>query len=177
MPWTDAPPPMRITRRPGNAAAPAPIPVAPIQPAPIPVWPMPAQQSPVVPVPSPGPGGPRPVAPVAQQRSGFPSSPRGYEERDEGPHLSVRPLRTPAPAVTTIRVAPVPVDGFEYETASLWFSDPQRSEPVPTLAPEPPPLPPPMAAPAPRRNSYVYPAPTHHHDEAEERPSLSWLDE
>ncbi len=41
----------------------------------------------------------------------------------EPPQLSTHPLRTPAPAVTSIRVLPTPIDGFDYQTASLWFSD------------------------------------------------------
>ena len=40
------------------------------------------------------------------------------------PPVSIRPLRAPAPTVTTIRVAPEPVDDFEFETATPWLHDP-----------------------------------------------------
>ena len=52
--------------------------------------------------------------------------------------LAVRPLRTPAPAVTTIRVEAVPVDGFEYETAAPWCTTPEPEAPPPPTGPAPP---------------------------------------
>jgi hypothetical protein len=39
------------------------------------------------------------------------------------PPVSIRPLRAPAPTVTTIRVAPEPVDDFEFETSAPWQYD------------------------------------------------------
>ena len=76
------------------------------------------------------------------------------------PPLSVTPLRTPAPPVTFIRVMPVPVEGFEYETASLWRTEPPQVVEVPPI---------PAAAVAPA--SWQPPPPP------EERPTLTWLDE
>jgi hypothetical protein len=43
--------------------------------------------------------------------------------------LSAKPLRTPAPAVTKIRVAPEPVDGFEFERAAMWLTDADEAKP------------------------------------------------
>ncbi|WP_433207249.1 hypothetical protein ACQP00_41000 [Dactylosporangium sp. CS-047395] len=77
------------------------------------------------------------------------------------PQLSLRPLRTPAPAVTTIRVEAVPVDGFEYETAMPFGHDPPE-------APPPPQPPAPRPAPKPLFNPLA-PKP--------ERPTITWLDE
>ncbi|WP_432971670.1 hypothetical protein [Dactylosporangium sp. CA-233914] len=69
----------------------------------------------------PAPPRPRPVPEVREE-----------PKEEAPPQLAVRPLRTPAPAITRIRVEAVPVDGFEYETAEPWQSEP-----------EPPPKPPP----------------------------------
>ncbi|WP_433047918.1 hypothetical protein [Dactylosporangium sp. CS-033363] len=77
------------------------------------------------------------------------------------PQLSLRPLRTPAPAVTAIRVEAVPVDGFEYETAAPWCNDPPEA---------PPPPEPPVIRPAPKPLfNPLAPKP--------ERRTITWLDE
>jgi hypothetical protein len=97
---------------------------------------------------------------------------------DDEQQLSVRPLRSPAPAVTTIRVAPVPVDGFEYQTASLWFSGPRRSQSLPIVPADPDPLPLPPSVtrgtPAARETPRT---PGKHHEPPSDQPVLSWLDE
>ncbi|WP_433608251.1 hypothetical protein ACQP2P_34935 [Dactylosporangium sp. CA-139114] len=72
----------------------------------------------------------------------IPPEPPGarHEPEPPPPHLSVRPLREPAPAVTTIRVEPVPIDGFEFETAAPWCTEPPPEPPrppVPRPAPRP----------------------------------------
>ncbi|MFI5911033.1 hypothetical protein [Dactylosporangium sp. NPDC051541] len=90
--------------------------------------------------------------------------------RPAAPRLSLRPLRTPAPAVTRIRVEAMPVDGFEFETAEPWQYD-QYEEPEP--APEPPPLPPPP----PRRPVFAPLAPKPPQPPPVEPGTLNWLDE
>ncbi|WP_426505672.1 hypothetical protein ACPPVO_48040 [Dactylosporangium sp. McL0621] len=99
----------------------------------------------------------RPPAPVPVR----PKPPPPPAEPEEAPSLSVRPLRTPAPAVTTIRVEPLPVDGIEYETAAPWCSDPQETRPAPR-PPTPRPAPKPLFRP-------LAPKP--------ERRTINWLDE
>ncbi|GAA3294967.1 hypothetical protein Dvina_41290 [Dactylosporangium vinaceum] len=81
------------------------------------------------------------------------------------PRLSVRPYRTPAPAVTRIRVEATPVDGFEYETAEPWQYDPPAPPPPapPRLPPPPPPRP--VFAPLAPKPPRVEPG------------TISWLDE
>jgi hypothetical protein len=91
-----------------------------------------------------------------------PPRPEQHPEQEPPRHLSVRPLRTPAPAVTRIRVEAVPVEGFEYETAAPWCNDPPQTLPPPAPRPAPPPPRRPLFAPlAPK------PAPR----------TINWLDE
>jgi hypothetical protein len=100
-------------------------------------------------VPEPSTGGPaRPPQPsqpspsVQPSPSSSPSQPPEPSEDGtaEGPApLSARPLRTPAPAVTTIRVAAVPVEGFEFLRAAMWQAEPAdgtESRPVAEVEPE-----------------------------------------
>lgn len=104
-----------------------------------------------------------------------PARPARPDDLDGAPRLSVRPLRTPAPAVTTIRVEPVPVDGFEYETASLWFSDSRGTGDTPVVTPEPEPPPPPSpTTPSPTAGTPPWLSP---YTTKSERPVISWLDE
>ena len=68
----------------------------------------------------------QPARPVRPLRPDPPVAPvpttTARPEPLEAPSLpvSIRPLRAPAPTVTSIRVAPEPVDDFEFETATPW---------------------------------------------------------
>ncbi|WP_432824706.1 hypothetical protein [Dactylosporangium sp. CA-092794] len=109
---------------------------------------------------------PRPAAPPADPALPDPAPSVGL---DEARRLSVRPLRTPAPAVTTIRVEAVPVDGFEYETAVPWHSEAAQDTAPPPAGP-PPVVPRPRPGPPSRvRFAPLGPKP--------EPPTISWLDE
>ncbi|MER7281032.1 hypothetical protein ABT369_42015 [Dactylosporangium sp. NPDC000244] len=103
----------------------------------------------------------RPPPPIPPKPPPIPPhpAPARHEPEPQAPQLSIRPLREPAPAVTTIRVEPVPIDGFEFETAAPWCSDPPPEPPRP---PVPRPAPRPIFEP-------LAPRP--------ERRTITWLDE
>jgi hypothetical protein len=127
--------------------------------------------------PAASPLAPPPASPLAPPA--FPLEPPAAGPV-EAPRLSVRPLRTPAPAITTIRVEPVPVDGFEYETAALWLSDPAGAAHPPAAAPPvaPPVVAAPVAVARPEpRHAAKHEAPDDLDPEDAGRPVLNWLDE
>ena len=133
-----------------DAPAPAPSQIRPpIQTPPIQTPPI--QTPPASPVPRPAP--PPGTGPT------LPAEP-------EPPQLSTHPLRTPAPAVTSIRVLPTPIDGFDYQTASLWFSD---------ALPPAPPLPEPTAGTV--LDTYPLKQWRVENPGVVENPVISWLDE
>jgi hypothetical protein len=82
------------------------------------------------------------------------------------PPLATQPLRTPAPEITKIRVTPEPVDGFEFERASMWLTQAERADEAEADEEEaaPPVVVLPKAA-SPVRMQKA------------EKPVLSWLDE
>jgi hypothetical protein len=77
--------------------------------------------------------------------------------------LATQPLRTPAPEITKIRVTPEPVDGFEFERASMWLAAPEQ--PAEAEPAEGEPTVPAVSLPKAVRVQKA------------EKPVLSWLDE
>jgi hypothetical protein len=95
--------------------------------------------------------------------------------------LADQPLRSPAPPVTTIRVLPVPPDGFGQ---SMWFSGTRPNPPAPPPAPLPPlPMVPPLVTPPPTTaqpgglNTYPLKQWKAQNPVVEDMPTISWLDE
>jgi hypothetical protein len=98
--------------------------------------------------------------------------------------LADQPLRSPAPPVTTIRVLPVPPDGFGQ---SMWFSGTRPNPPAPPPAPPPLPIVPPPSpsplTPSPTRpppgvlNTYPLKQWKADNPVVDDAPVISWLDE
>ena len=97
-----------------------------------------------------------------------------------GPTLVDQPLRSPAPPVTSIRVSPVPPDGFGQ---SMWFSGSRPNPPAPPPAPLPPPPMVPPLTPSPTGsaeavlNTYPLKQWKAQNPVVEDMPTISWLDE
>jgi hypothetical protein len=136
---------------------------APASPTPQPaprLVPQPALWPTSKPTPTPMPPPPPPTS--MPQPTFMPSA-----EPEVPAQLSTHPLRTPAPAVTSIRVLPTPIDGFDYQTASMWFNE--------ARPPAPPPPPEPIVGTV--LNTYPLKQWPTEDPGVVESPVISWLDE
>jgi hypothetical protein len=94
-------------------------------------------------------------------------------------------MRTPAPAVTQIRVAPEPVDEFEFERATMWQADlwhaARVADPEAEEAPEPEQALEPelelASIASPDRDEHTNFEPSTKFDSSNGERVLSWLDE